>query len=209
MQIGGPDSDAPAWRARACSVWTASRVELQQWLGLANYFREFLPDFADKAAPLYELTSPLVPFSLSYDHMHAFRQTKDAVLSHNVDPTKPLVLYTDASLIALGAILYQEGRPVQITSRSFTMAERNYNTTEKELLPINHAANKWRHLFESTNLPITVLTDHKAINRWIEILQPFKVVFEHVAGISNPADFPSRRPDYRYTLGGMEGGGEP
>ncbi|KAJ5197207.1 reverse transcriptase [Penicillium cf. viridicatum] len=37
--------------------------------------------------------------------------------TYNVDPAKPLVLYTDASQIALGAILYQEGRPVQITSR--------------------------------------------------------------------------------------------
>lgn len=200
-----------------------SRTDVQQWLGLANYFRDFIPDFAKKAAPLYELTSPLVPFLWTHDHAHAFHDTKEAVLkhfaTHNLDLTKPLVLYTDASQIALGAILYQEGRPVMITSRSFTHAERNYNTTERELLPIVHAAKKWRHIFESTNLPITVMTDHKAItqslnaggtnrriNRWIEILQPFKLVFEHVAGVSNPADYPSRRPDYQYSFGGRGGG---
>lgn len=214
------DPDVPAIRDWPTPT---SRTELQQWLGLANYFRNFLPNFAETAAPLYKLTSPEREFLWRHAEQLAFNATKQAVLQHfatyNVDLSEPLVLYTDASQIAIGAILYQKGRPVAITSRSLTPAERNYNTTERELLPIVHAAKKWRHLFESTNQPITVLTDHKAItqglnaagtnrriNRWVEILQPYKLVFEHVDGPSNPADYPSRRPDYEHTFGGRGGG---
>ena len=191
--------------------YPTNKKELQSFLGLANYYRDYAPKLADVAAPLYSLVGN-EEWRWSWANESQFDQLKqvviDSMATYDIDYSKPFQLIGDASLFAIGAILYQEGRPVQIISRSLSHAERNYTTTERELLPIVFAARKWRHIFESSPLPIEVLTDHQAIaqtlnrdnsnrriNRWMEILMPFRFVIKHTPGIDNPADFPSRRPD--------------
>ncbi|QRW08576.1 Retrotransposable element Tf2 protein [Ceratobasidium sp. AG-Ba] len=98
------------------------------------------------------------------------RVSQDPVLIHP-DPDKPFILETDASGIAIGAILSQRGEdgylhPVAYLSKSYNDAQRNYDTANKELLAIVESLKHWRIYLEGTILPVTVFTDHRNLERW-------------------------------------------
>ena len=74
--------------------------------------------------------------------------SRDPVLAHP-NPTQQYVLETDASGAAMGAILSQrqtDGRlhPIAYMSKSFSPAEQNYDTHNKELFAIVAALQEWR-----------------------------------------------------------------
>jgi transposase InsO family protein len=152
----------------------------------------------------------------------AFRQVKDAfteapILRH-FDPAAPLRMETDASGFAVSAILSQmlyAGEehagwyPIAFWSRKLIPAECNYETHDGELLAIVEGFKQFRHYLEGATHATQVLTDHnnlrgfmgvKQLNgrqaRWATFLAAFDFVIEHRAGKTNPADAPSRRPDY-------------
>lgn len=108
-----------------------------------------------------------------------------------------------------GAMWFQGTKPIAIISRSLSKAERNYTTTERELLAIVYALKKWRHYVESTRREISFYTDHmnliqnlnadgsnRRINKWVELIQWALITYKYVEGKKNPADLPSRRPDF-------------
>src|SRR5437762_10473422 len=77
------------------------------------------------------------------------------------------------------------------------------------MLAIVSSMKHWRHYLESSRHPVKVLTDHKNLEifmstkilnrrqaRWAELLAEYDFMFEHIPGKTNPADGPSRRPDY-------------
>jgi len=73
---------------------------------------------------------------------------------------------TDVSDYALTAILSivnkdNEVHPVAFHSCTFTAAELNYDTHDKEFLAIFEAFKIWRHYLEDLAYPINVVTDHK------------------------------------------------
>jgi hypothetical protein len=200
-----------------------TRLQLQQFLGLANWYRDFTPNLGSILSPLYAHTGN-APWGFGEPERRAFDAAKEALVNsmstYNFDPGEQAVWYTDASLFGLGAIMVQRGHVIAIVSRGLSPAERNYTTTEREVLAVVHAAKKWRHYSESARHPITVLTDHQAItqslnssgtnrrlNRWAEILMGANLSYSFVPGNTNPADFPSRRPDYEKEFM-MRGGGE-
>ena len=74
------------------------------------------------------------------------------------DPKKPYEVVCDASVEGLGAILMQENHPVAFESRKLNSAERNYTTTEQELLGVVFALKKWRCYLEGSHF--LVVTDH-------------------------------------------------
>jgi hypothetical protein len=89
------------------------------------------------------------------------------------DPSKPYYLETDASGAAMGAILSQrqeDGRlhPIVYMSQSFSGAEYDYDTHDKELLAIIKALEFWRIFLEGTKEPIMVFTDHCNLEYWQE-----------------------------------------
>lgn len=95
---------------------------------------------------------------------------KEPVLTHP-DPTKTYYVKTDALGVAMGAIVSQQannGRlhPITYMSESFSPAERNYNTHNKELWAIIQALENWRIHLEGTELLITVFTDHRNLEYW-------------------------------------------
>lgn len=196
-------------------------TDLQSFLGLLNWYRDHIPNFASIAQPLYSLTGKR-EYEWRKEHQKAFEKLKQAsrtaVTIYNFDPIKDLHVYTDASQYALGAILVQDKAPIAIISRSLSPAERNYTTQEREVLGVVWTVRKLRHLFESTRANTLIHTDHMAItqtlnnqghnrrlNRWAEILMPLPLKYLHVSGKTNPADHPSRRNDYVNPYGG---GGE-
>ena len=81
------------------------------------------------------------------------------------DFSKPFILTTDASSEALGAILSQgpigQDLPIAYASRTLNNAERNYSTTEKELLAIIWACKQYRYYLYGKTL--TIVTDHKPL----------------------------------------------
>lgn len=161
------------------------------------------------------------PFELSEAAEQAFRNLVDAfikapILSH-YQPQARLRVESDASDFAIAAILSQlveaQGtnawHPIAFWSRKLLPAEQNYETHDKELLAIVAAFKHWRHYLEGATHTVQVLTDHnnlkgfmtmKQLNgrqaRWAMQLSSYDFTIEHRSGKSNPADAPSRRPDY-------------
>ncbi|CAG8647813.1 9973_t:CDS:10, partial [Cetraspora pellucida] len=115
---------------------------LRGFLGLAGFYRRFIKDFSDIAAPLYKLLKIGENFVWKSKQQEAFdelkrRLTSAPILAHPQDSVEN-VLYTDASHLALGAVLSQSSdngleSVVEYASRSTRPAEQNYTITELEL----------------------------------------------------------------------------
>ena len=121
--------------------------EVRSFLGLANFYRRFIPKFSDIAAPLNDLTSNSTTFNWADLHQTAFTRLKEALISPPIldYPRKcdTFVLTTDSSEVGLGAVLStSRGTVVEYASRTLTAAEKSYCTTEKECLAIVWATRK-------------------------------------------------------------------
>ena len=123
------------------------KKDLRAFLGLAGYYRHFVPHYADIAAPLTDLTGKLHPDKLQWEEQHqaAFSVLKEKLKKDTVvtgpDYRKPFVLQTDASEIGIGAVLsqvdeHEQDRPVAYYSRKLKKSEKNYATVERECLAI-------------------------------------------------------------------------
>ena len=94
--------------------WIApsSKEELQSFLGFANYYREFVPFYAEKAEPLNALLRKNLIFSWNPRADQAFQKVKDGLMSATAlaapNETGKFVLDTDASAVAIAGILHQE-----------------------------------------------------------------------------------------------------
>ena len=129
-----------AERAKTVADWPVPTFgkELQSFLGLANFYRWFVPSFADISSPLTLLTRTKLP---SIGHRKAFDNLKHVHVSPPIldypKQTDNFVLTKDASYVGLGAVLLiSQGTVVEYASRSLTSVERNYTTIEKECLAI-------------------------------------------------------------------------
>ena len=116
---------------------------LRSFLGLAGYYRKFIPQFATIAAPLTALTKKCTPFTWEDRHQIAFLALKTCLCSAPVLAypkfDHPFLLQTDASNVGLGAVLTQldnngTERVVSYASCTLTPGEKNYSTMEKEAL---------------------------------------------------------------------------
>ncbi|GJP39112.1 hypothetical protein CLOM_g23502 [Closterium sp. NIES-68] len=118
--------------------------ELQSFLGFVNYVRCFIPNMAGVASPLMDLLKRGKFYEWGGEQQAAFEQLKFFLTTHLVlriaDPHRPFELITDASDLAVGAVLLQdfgEGlQPITYESRKLNPAERNYRVHDKELLAI-------------------------------------------------------------------------
>ncbi len=131
-----------------------TRKELRSFLGLASYYRRFIPGFTKKARPLNEKTSHKVKFEWSEELMNSFEELKVKLKSAPVlsylEYAKQFLVCTDASSRAVGAVLSQadgNGRdhPIHYASRALSAAESNYSAFEREALGVIFALKKFRH----------------------------------------------------------------
>lgn len=126
--------------------------EVKGFLGLAGYYRRFVGHFADIAKPLTQLTRKGVDFDWGEAQQRAFNDLKEALCSDSVlvypQFDKPFTLATDASQLALGAVLSQDQdgleRPVAYISRQTTTAEANYDSVKRECLAVVWAIDQFR-----------------------------------------------------------------
>ena len=146
--------------------------DVEQFLGLAGYYRPFIRDLSKIAAPLAALTGRLrkgkgvrpagggKPTHTPRKAWHwgereeaSFGAVKSAITRAPclaiADPSQPYVVHTDASGYATGAVLMQDqGRglqPIALMSKKMLDAETRYPVHEQELLAIIHALGSWRH----------------------------------------------------------------
>ncbi|KAL3133598.1 hypothetical protein ABBQ32_14219 [Trebouxia sp. C0010 RCD-2024] len=119
-------------KVEAVTTWpTPTTVkEVQQFLGLTNFFRKFILGHAKLVAPIIELTKKTVEWNWSAECKQAFEKLKLALVGAPVlaipDPTAPFDLITDSCGYGIGAVLMQHDKPVAFYSRKMTDAERNY-----------------------------------------------------------------------------------
>ena len=197
--------------------------DVQRFVGLCNYYRRFVENFAMIAKPLHNLTKKNNQFIWDEKCNNAFLELKRRLTSSPIlifpDPQKPFIVECDASNYAIGAILSQKDdsgklHPVAYHSRSLNNAELNYSITEKELLAIKSAFTAWRHLLLGAKFQITVFTDHRNLlytlggkvgnqrqHRWHLFFQEYNFQLIYRQGRKNgKPDSLSRRPDYEKNI---------
>ena len=131
-----------------------------------------IKSYAAIVAPLTDLLKKDAAWKWGEREVSAFQSVKIAAsqapslkLIDPEDPQATCESHTDASGFAIGAVLYQqhEGKllPVAFHSRKLNPAEKNYHTTDQEMLAIFDACRHWRHYLRG--MEFNVKTDHKAL----------------------------------------------
>lgn len=148
-----------------------TRKQLQTFLGMINYYKIFIKSFAHIARPLHTLTSPNIVYEWDETTNKAFESLKltlaDDVTLKIVDFTKKFTLATDASDVAIGAVLSQPDdhakaeRPIHFYSRVLDIHERNYKVHERELLALTNAIAEFENYLKGRKF--TVLTDSQCL----------------------------------------------
>ena len=191
--------------------------DVQSFLGLPNFYRKFIKDFAKMQVPLNNLLKKETKWNWTQECEESFLSLKKAICSYpilrQVDPNLQFVLYTDASGFALGAVLMQIDLNdnlymVACFSRVLKGAEIHYGTTDKECLGIAFGIKESSVYLQGKHFILK--TDHWALKwmmsiknptgriaRTIMYVQSFTFTIEHVPGKNMAADTPSRA---EYTL---------
>ena len=98
-----------------------SKLDIQRFLGLTNYFRKFIPRYAEMVAPLTDLTKKATTWEWTPHCQQAWDDVKQALVTPPLlafpDPQKPYQVITDALGIGIAAVLLQEGRPIAYESK--------------------------------------------------------------------------------------------
>ena len=142
---------------------------VRQFLGHAGFYRRFIKDFSKIAKPLYKLLEKDAKFSWEKECQESFDELKSHLTTAPIVRAPnwqlPFEVICDASDLAIGAVLGQrvDGRPhvVYYASKTLNEAQRNYTTTEKELLAMVYALDKFRAYLVGSD--IVIFTDHSAL----------------------------------------------
>ena len=146
--------------------------QLQQFLGMINFYRKFLPNRAALLKPLYEAvkgTHKKTQLNWTSDMQTAFNAAKcslsaSATLAHPL-PNSTIALTTDASDIGIGACLEQHTerswQSISFFSKKLKKSEQKYSTFDRELLALYEAVRHFRYFLEGRNF--IMFTDHQPL----------------------------------------------
>ena len=142
---------------------------IRSFLGHAEFYRHFIKDFSHIAKSLSNLLVQGTPFEFDAQCMRAFSVLKDKLVSTPIvvapDWDFPFELMCDASDYAIGEVLGKKRerifQVIYYASRTLNDAQLNYDTTEKELLAIVFAFDKFRPYLIGNK--VLVHTDHSTI----------------------------------------------
>ncbi len=206
------------WPVPACVA------DVRSWLGLASYYRRYVWAFSKKAEPLTALTKGDAVWTWGPEQQESFETLRDHLLSAPLlavadveggrDGSRPFRVDTDASGFSMAGILAQDFgdgfHPVAFASKTFSQAEANWTTTERELRAIVFACCEQFNTYLQ-GCTYTLRGDHRPLStllhpgrqltpkqaRWVQVLQEHNVPdMEWVPGASIPhVDACSRRPD--------------
>ncbi|GJR89435.1 reverse transcriptase domain-containing protein [Tanacetum coccineum] len=190
---------------------------VRSFLGHAGFYRWFIKDFSKISRPMTHLLEKNTPFIFFDDCIQAFQTLKKKLTKASIliapDWDVPFELMCDASDFAIGAVLGQRHekhfRPIHYASKTMNEAESHYTTTEKEMLAVVYAFEKFRsYLILNKSV---VYTDHSALKYlfakkdskarllwWVLFLQEFDFNVIDTKGSENLAadsSFPFRKSD--------------
>ena len=151
--------------------------DVQKFLGLANYYRQFIEGFATVARPLHDLVKKDKKWEWMEREERVFRELKGRFTKKPVlaapDINKKMRIEVDASDYAMGGVLSMEckdglWRLVAFLSKSLNETERNYKIHDKEMLAIIRGLEAWRHLLEGVQTKFEIWTDHKNLEYFMK-----------------------------------------
>jgi transposase InsO family protein len=182
-----------------------TQKEMKSFLGLANYFRDHIRNYASITKPLQDMIRKYKRTTiLEYTPQteQAFIDVKEAISNcstlHFMDSQAPIFLHTDASKYAIGAYLFQvidmKEVPIAFLSHLLSDSEVRWSTYEKEAYAIYYAFTELRYLIR--DVKFTLRTDHanlvhirntgsEKVIRWKLAIQEYDFVVEHIAGEKN------------------------
>ena len=133
---------------------------MKRVIGIFAYYSKWIKGFSDKIAPLVKNTD----YPVSEECQRYFELLKSDIENSvvtAVDEEQPFELETDASDIAIAAVLNQNGRPVAFFSRTLQQTERKHSSVEKEACAIVEAIRNWRHYL--TGRHFKLITDQEGL----------------------------------------------
>ncbi|GBG77800.1 hypothetical protein CBR_g25731 [Chara braunii] len=194
--------------------------ELRSVLGLASYYRKFVPRFSIVARPLSRLTSKNVPYSWDTACTTAFQALKDAWVSYPVlriaNPKLTFVVTTDASQYGIVAVLQQDDgdglRPLEYYSKRMPSVKVATSTDMRELYALRMVLDHWKYYLLGCHFK--VFSGHETLKwikqqttvsptllRWFHEIDIFDFELRHKKGCYNRvADALSRHPEYMTCL---------
>ena len=198
--------------AIAAFVKPSTQKNLKKFLGLTNWLSTFIPDYARRAAVLHQsLRNYKAGSKLTWTPAMdaAYEDMKDAVADCQalwfIDEQGKIYLYTDASIIGIGACLMQEingiQRPILFYSQKFSDRQARWSTPDQECYAIFIAIKKFAYLLHGRHFYI--MTDHanlrylnspvsRKVYAWKLEIQAHDAEWVHVPGKENPSDEFSR-----------------
>ena len=182
-----------------------TKKELKSFLGLAGFYRSFIPNFAEISHPLNRLTSDTVAFSWDDTCEQAFCTLKAHLSSkpvlHFPHFGKPFIVEVDASNYACGGILSQENpsgeiHPIAYFSTSLQPAQQKWSATVKEAFALLCAVRHWhvylagtQFILKSDHNPLTYLRTQNdprgKLSRWLSELEEYDYIIKYIPGKLN------------------------
>lgn len=155
-----------------------NKDEMKRFLGMMSYYRRFIGDFGTIAACLFEVSRDKIKFNWTEKEDRAYEELKKRLIRSPIliypDFANKFEIFSDALNDTLGAVLAQkvEGiyHPVAFASRQLNKHERNYSTSEKEMLAIVWAARHFNNDIYGRH--ITFHTDHRSLSTMTKAKEP-------------------------------------
>ena len=177
IEFLGHVCDAHGIKPLPCKVEAIRKVkppttikELQRFLGMINYYRRFIKSAAHHLFHLFEaLGTKPKRLNWSVEMQASFDSIKEALANatmlHHPDPTLPLSLTTDASDVAIGAVIEQRGpkgwEPLAFFSKKLSDSQQKWSPYDRELNAVHKAVRHFKHMLEGR--AFTIYTDHQSL----------------------------------------------
>ena len=177
---------------------------IRSFLGHAGFYRRFIKDFSKISRPLCRLLEKDAKFDFDESYRSAFEEIKSRLVSAPIMLTpswsNEFEIMCDANDYAMGAVLGQRTekifKAIYYASKTFNEAQEDYSTTEKEMLAIVFACEKFRPYILGSH--VVIHTDHVAIKYlmakkdakprliiWVLLLQEFDLEIKDKNGSAN------------------------
>jgi len=176
--------------------------DVQKFLGLANYYRQFVKDFTRIAKPLHKLVRKDEKWNWGEEQKKTFKELKKVFTMQLVlvapDLNKEMRIEADISEYATRGVLSMrceddKWRLVAFISKLLNEAERNYEIHNREMLAIIQCLEEWRHLLEGAQTKFEIWSDYKNLEyfmssqklnrrqaKWTLYLSRFDFILKHV-----------------------------